>query len=53
MSTVQVQQPKVCGDCGNSETGLFAEFNHKLLCTQCFKSEIMSRVAQFTVDQDK
>lgn len=44
MSTSQLDQNKVCGDCGNGELGLFAEFNSKLLCSQCFKNEIESRV---------
>jgi hypothetical protein len=43
MSTLQLEQ-HACGGCGNGETGLFAEFNQKLLCSQCFKQEIESRV---------
>jgi hypothetical protein len=43
MSTLQLEQ-HACGGCGNGETGLFAEFNQKLLCTLCFKQEIESRV---------
>jgi hypothetical protein len=42
MSTLQLQH--VCGGCGKGEAGLFAEFNQKLLCSQCFKQEIESRV---------
>jgi len=40
MSTLQLH---VCGGCGN-EASVFAEFNQKLLCPQCFKQEIESRV---------
>lgn len=40
MSILQLEQKSVCGGCGNSEVGLFAEFNHKQFCSQCFKSQI-------------
>lgn len=44
MSILQLEQKNVCGGCGSGEVGLFAEFNHKLLCSQCFKDEIENRV---------
>lgn len=44
MSILEMEVKKVCAGCGNSEAGLFAEFNQKLLCSQCFKQEIESRV---------
>jgi len=44
MSTLQLEQKNVCGGCGNGEVGLFAEFNHKLLCSKCFGLEIENRV---------
>lgn len=40
MSILQLEQENVCGGCGNSEVGLFAEFNHKQFCSQCFKTQI-------------
>jgi hypothetical protein len=45
MSALQLQEKSVCGGCGNGEVGLFAEFNHKLLCSKCFKQEIERHVA--------
>ena len=44
MSTLQLELRTACGGCGSDEKGLFAEFNEKLLCSQCFKNEIESRV---------
>lgn len=44
MSILELEVKKACAGCGNSEAGLFAEFNQKLLCSQCFKQEIESRV---------
>jgi len=44
MSALQLEQRNVCGCCGNSETSLFAEFNSKMLCTECFKKEIENHV---------
>jgi hypothetical protein len=41
MSTLQLH---VCGGCGD-EAGVFAEFNQKLLCSQCFRQAIESRVS--------
>jgi hypothetical protein len=44
MSTLQLEQKKTCGGCGISEIDMFAEFNHKLFCPQCFKQEIENRI---------
>jgi hypothetical protein len=44
MSALQLEQKNVCGCCENGEVGLFAEFNNKLLCTECFKKEIENHV---------
>ena len=44
MSTLQLEQKHVCSGCMNGEVGLFAEFNGKLLCSQCFKNEIENHV---------
>jgi hypothetical protein len=44
MSTLQLEEKHVCSGCMNGEVGLFAEFNGKLLCSQCFKNEIENRV---------
>jgi len=48
MSTLQLEQKHVCGGCSNGEVGLYAEFNGKLLCSQCFKDEIEGRVKLFS-----
>jgi hypothetical protein len=39
-STLQLEQKNVCGECENSDVGLFAEFNHKQFCSECFKRQI-------------
>ncbi len=44
MSIVELEVKKSCAGCGDAEADLFAEFNHRLLCTQCFKQEIESLV---------
>jgi len=44
MSILELEVKTACAGCGNSGAGLFAEFNQKLLCSQCFKQEIKSRV---------
>ena len=44
MSILELEVKNACAGCGNSEAGLFAEFNQKLLCPQCFRQEIESRV---------
>ena len=44
MSLLELEVKKACAGCGNSEAGLFAEFNQRLLCSLCFKQEIESRV---------
>lgn len=50
MSALQLEQKRVCGGCGSGELDLFAEFNGKLLCSQCFKNEIENRVKLLSND---
>jgi len=44
MSILELEVKKACAGCGNSEAGLFAEFNQRLLCSLCFRQEIESRI---------
>jgi hypothetical protein len=50
MSTLQLEQKRVCGGCSSDELGQFAEFNGKLFCSQCFKNEIENRVKLVSKD---
>jgi hypothetical protein len=42
MSILQLEK-SACVSCGSGENA-FAEFNNRLLCPQCFRNEIESRV---------
>lgn len=45
MSLLELEH-NMCSGCGGSAKGTMAEFNHKLLCTDCFRDKVTSYVEQ-------
>jgi hypothetical protein len=45
MSLLELER-KMCSGCNEAATGALAEFNHSLLCADCFRQKLTSYVEQ-------
>lgn len=45
MSLLELEH-KMCSGCGGSAGGALAEFNHSLLCADCFRQKLTSYIEQ-------